>query len=292
MGNVPPEAVSYLTRDNPRLQELKERYPKFTKWPHSCWTPWEDKVDLLRFRGENDYLSQAYFKDTLKRYEMSTAYVEMIDQMGLLKTLQEDNLFGVKTWDIIPDHPVTRDLLDSIIEITFLKEMLGWDRGQAVRVLDIGAGYGRFAYRFTNTFPAGDVTCIDAIPTSTFLCEFYLKFRQAAARTRVVPFDEVDHLGDRPYDLAINIHSWSECTLEFIRFWLGRVRDLKIPYLFVVPHFQDFSTKEPDGSNQSYFEELGKHGFKEMLHQRKFQRSTVTDRYGVYPADYWIFKRG
>lgn len=291
LGNLSAETIQYLSRDNPRLQQLKERYARFNKWAHSSWTPWEEKVDLLRFRGENDYLSQAYFKDTLKRYEITTAYVEVIDQLGLLQTLSEDTLFGVKTWDILANRPVTRDLLDSIVELTFLQAQLGWTREQPIRVLDVGAGYGRFAFRLTSAFPQSHVTCIDAIPTSTFLCEFYLKFRGSQARTKVVPFDEVDRLSEAKYDLAVNIHSWSECTLEFIKFWLGRIRDLKIPYLFIVPHFADFSTKEADGSNLSYYEELERHGYKQHIHRRKFHRSTVADRFGIYPADYWIFKQ-
>lgn len=291
VGELSAETTAYLARENPKLKELKERYSRFTKWPHSSWSSWEDKVDLLRFRGENDYLSQAYFRDTQTRYELTTAYVELTDRMGLLGALTEDNLFGVKLWEVLPDKPVTRDLLDSIIEINFLKETLGLDAARPVRVLDIGAGYGRFAHRFTSAFPDGHVTCIDAVATSTFLSDFYLGFRKCAARTAVVPFDRVETLSERRYDVAINIHSWSECTREFVRFWLGVVRDLQIPYLFIVPHFAGFTTKEPDGTTGSYEEELQRHGFRQHLRRRKFHGSAVLDRRGIYPADYWVFKR-
>ena len=59
----------------------------------------------------------------------------------------------------------------------------------------------------------------------------------------------------------------------------------------IVPHFADSSTKEADGSNLSYFDELERHGFRKLLHRRKYDRTKVVDRLGVYPADDWIFQQ-
>ena len=127
--------------------------------------------------------------------------------------------------------------------------------------------------------------------TSTFLSDYYLRFRRCDDRARVVPFDRLGDLKAGDFDLATNIHSWTECTLAFVRFWLSKVVDLGIKNLFVVPHFGDFCTTERDGSMGTYEPELGRHGFKQICHRRKFHRSQIVDANGVYPADYRFFRR-
>jgi len=290
--DLAPETRAYLSPSNPVLLELKERYAALDGPEHSFWGSWEAKVDLLRFRGESDYLSQAYFRDTLRRYELTSVYVEMIDTDGWLRCLTEDRRFGVKVWDVLPGVLVTRDLLDSIIELRFLKEALGWQEGDDPRVLDIGAGYGRFAHRFVHVAPRGRIDCIDAIATSTFLCRFYLEFRGCGERAHVVPFDRRSDLESGAYALAVNIHSWSECTLAFVREWLGLLRDLRVPYLFIVPHRDDLATKETDGSSESYLGEMRRYGFRLLRRQRKFARSAEVDRAGIFPTTYYLFERG
>ena len=290
VGNLPPETLHYLSRDNPFLNKLKSRYAQATHLPHSFWAPWENKVNLLKFRGENDYVSQAYFQKTDRRYEMSCAYVEATDELGLYNLFTEDKLFGVKTWEFVPGKLVSRDLLDSVLEITFLKTALGLNLSDNVRLLDIGAGYGRFAHRFTTAFENSHVTCIDAVATSTFISDFYLKFR-GCKRTTVVAFDQLKDLKPGSFDVASNIHSWSECTKAFIAWWLDRLCDLKVPYLFHVPHTETLATIEADNSSQTYDDELEKRGFKLVLKQRKFQKSKCVDQVGLFPTDYRLYKR-
>ena len=289
-GDLPAEVLAHLTRDNPALVDLKKRYASATHLPHSFWAPWENKVNLLKFRGENDYVSQAYFQKTDRRYEMSCAYVEATDELGFYHLFTEDQLFGVKTWEIVPGKPVSRDLLDSVLEITFLKNALGLGLKDNLRLLDIGAGYGRFAHRLTTAFENSQVTCIDAVATSTFLSVFYLKFR-GCQRAKVVAFDHLKDLPAGSFDVASNIHSWSECTKEFIAWWLDRLCDLKVPYLFHVPHTETLATIEADNSSKTYDDELAKRGFKMVLKQRKFHRSKCVDQVGLFPADYRLYKR-
>lgn len=290
IGQLPPDVMRHLSRDNPLLRDLKKRYAAATNLQHSFWAPWEEQVNLLKFRGENDYVSQTYFRKNTRRYELTFAYVEVTDELGLLDILTEDRLFGAKVWEFVPDKLVSRDLMDSIQEITFLQRLLDFGAKDRFRVLDIGAGYGRFAHRFTTSFPGSWVTSIDAVATSTFLSDFYLKFR-SCERADVVPFDRVSDLKSGHYDLATNIHSWSECTKQFIAFWLDRISDLKIPYLFIVPHSTTLSTVESDGSNLTYDDELERRGFKLVLKQRKFNRSKYIDQMGIFPADYRLYKR-
>lgn len=290
-GDLDASTRAYLTQENPRLLDLRRRYQAASRPEHSCWASWETKVNLLRFRGEDDYVSQAYLRRTQERYEFSTAYVEATDTHGRLRSFTEDNRFGVKLWPVLEGVNVSRDLLDSIIELGFLEESLGFRTDQAVRALDIGAGYGRFAHRFTQGFPNGRIHCTDAIATSSFVCEFYTKYR-GCDRATAVPFDELGSLKAGQFDWAQNIHSWSECTVGWVRFWLDRLVDLNVPYLFIVPHFAGFTTRENDGSVGDYGPELERHGYKLLVKRRKFGRSQIADRHGIYPADYYIFKRG
>ncbi len=290
VGYLPLDVLRHLSRYNPALVYMKRRYAAATHLPHSFWAPWENKVNLLKFRGENDYVSQAYFQKTDRRYEMSCAYVEATDELGLYNRFTEDQLFGVKTWEFVPGKLVSRDLLDSVLEITFVKNALGLDLKAPVRLLDIGAGYGRFAHRFTTAFEHSQVTCIDAVATSTFLSDFYLKFR-GCQRATVAAFDQLPNLKPGSFDVASNIHSWSECTKEFVAWWLDRLCDLKVPYLFHVPHTETLATIEADNSSKTYDDELEKRGFKLVLKQRKFQKSKCVDQVGLFPTDYRLYKR-
>lgn len=290
VGNLPPEALRELVPDNPRLLALKDRYSKNTELPHSFWNSWEKHLELTRFRGEDNYVSQAYIRQNTRRYELSYAYIEATDSLGLLDKLSEDDLFGIKLWEFVPGKRVSRDLLDAILEITFLKQAMGFNFEDRLRVLDIGAGYGRFAYRFNTVSPASKITCIDPIATSTFLSEFYLKFRKCPG-TDIVPFDEFSSLQGRTFDVAANIHSWSECTKQFIGWWLDRLVELKVPYLFIVPHVPELETVETNGLHLTYDDELEKRGFKLVLRRQKFSASKLVQSAGIFPTDYRLYQR-
>jgi hypothetical protein len=117
-------------------------------------------------------------------------------------------------------------------------------------MLDIGAGYGRLAHRMATLHPSlADYCCVDAVPESTFLSEYYLGFRGATPPTRVVGLHEVQSLlQPGSFDLAVNIHSFSECTLAAIEWWLGQVARLEIPHLFVIPNeFEGIISREVGG---------------------------------------------
>ena len=285
-----PGVRAYLDAANPHLLNLRCRYERVKKPSHSCWSAWENCINLRRFRAENDYLSQAYFCRTLSRYQLTTAYVELLDRYDWLHSLSEDGKFGAKLWRVYQDMAVSRDLLDSILELSWLKEHMGWDIGETITLLDIGAGYGRFAHRFVQAFPNGRITCVDAIATSTFLCDFYLRYRQCE-RWIVVPFDGIGELRSGQFTLATNIHSWSEMSLSWVRLWLDLLSDLNVPYLFLVPNFADLRTKEVDGSLRDFGNELRRHSYKCVVKSRKYHRSSVVDRFGVFPANYYLFKK-
>ena len=122
-----------------------------------------------------------------------------------------------------------------MLEIKFLEDC-GIDLDTS-RVLDIGAGYGRLADRLMTAFPGIFVACADPITMSRFVCRRYLTSRGFPSTVPVLHPDQVSAL--RRIDLAINVHSWSECTPEEVEWWMHTLRIMKVPRLFVVPHGKD-----------------------------------------------------
>ncbi len=290
---LPPDVPQYLQDSNPRLLELSWRYARAQFFESSFWKA--KSIDLLNFRGEWNYLDQLSYKDTEKKYLMTAAYAAAVDSQQFLDRLSEDSLFGAVTINLSDDHVISRDLLDSILEICFLTRHLKLDSEQRYVCLDIGAGYGRLAHRFTTLFPKSQVYCVDGVATSTFLCGFYIRFRGFADRAESIPLDEISRLSNIKFDLATNIHSWSECPLSAVKYWLDLLADLRVPYLFVVPNWiekgQMFLTIEPDGSRVSFLPEIERHGYRLKVIEQKFGDSSLMAAYGIFNAPYVLFER-
>lgn len=171
------------------------------------------------------------------KYFLWMLYIKGRDELGLLERLREDGVFGC--WHFrYPDHPpVSRDLLQSVNEISFLERELDLSSRERLAVLDIGAGYGRLAHRMTRALDnVTEYCCVDAIAESTFLSDYYLRFRGSCPPARVVALDRVGELKPGSFDLAVNIHSFSECPLGAIEWWVGRLEQLRVPWLLLVPN--------------------------------------------------------
>src|SRR6478736_3851921 len=135
---------------------------------------------------------------------------------------------------------VTRMWLESNVEIGFLQRHLP-NLGR-FNVLDIGAGYGRLAVPLSKC--AGSVTCFDAVPISTEICREYCG-RFAPAVNVISLADFQGPWSSRQFDLAINIHSFNECSLEQIEAWLDTLKEMGVPWLFTVSHGQMNHSPEP-----------------------------------------------
>jgi hypothetical protein len=115
-------------------------------------------------------------------------------RLGLFGKLKEDGFFRAFTFSYGERGAVSRDLLDNVNEINYLNDRIGLAEMKAPTVLDIGAGYGRLAYRMSEALPnLAGYDCTDAIPVSTFLWEYYLGFRGVPGTVRVVPLSEIDY---------------------------------------------------------------------------------------------------
>jgi putative sugar O-methyltransferase len=205
--------------------------------------------------------------------------------------MSEDGAFG--SFSVrVGGREVSRDLLDSIAEIYFLERHLQISKRGGFRILDIGAGYGRLAYRASEAWPGlGGYLCTDAVASSTFLSEFYLKYRGLGDRARAVPLDEIEEVaGSGRIDLAVNIHSFSECQPATIEWWTRLIASNGVKHLMVVPNFADASGRRVLTNDRTDFTPiLEKHGYRLIAAEPKFA-DPVVQQYGIYPAQYFLFE--
>jgi hypothetical protein len=213
----------------------------------------------------------------------------------LFERLREDGLFAAEPYDI-DGVLVSRDhLLDSIVELTFLDTELGISRRQ-VTILDIGAGYGRLAHRATTAFENVRYLCADAVPLSTFLCDYYLRFRGVTDRATIVPLDRVaETLARTKVDLAVNIHSFSECPLSVIDCWLNLLVKRRVPYLMIVPNAGTrLRSTERDGTRVDFMPLLRTSSFELARRRPKYGDSDFMHGHGIpgrFRVFYFLFER-
>lgn len=296
-GGVPAKELEHLCYDNPRLLEYKRRYEGHPAARHSVWRPERLHADLslASFREDNAYIwqSRGAGYDLLVAYAFTTYYVKEIDALGLLDKLDEDGLFGALTFTLGHGKAVSRDLLDSVIEINFLERHLKLSQRPSISVLDIGAGYGRLAYRLVKGLPnLKRVLCTDAVPESSFLCQYYLGYRNASDRAETIPLDMIERtLRDNPIDIVTNIHSFQECTMESISWWLDVVSRCEVKY-FMLAHYRDeLLSRELDKTQKDFRPLMEMRGFELIAKEPVYAPGTLAATYGLYPKRwYYLFR--
>ena len=259
---------------------------------HSFWEDWSKSFNLTAFRGNLAYVSQHGTDINELTYLLTATYVELNDKLKLLEILKEDELFGATNYKFTDNINVSRDLLDSILEINFLENIFELSVLDHPKLLDIGAGYGRLAHRLVTAIPNTTVYCTDAVPESTFICEYYLDFRGVKDRAITIPLNEIkEKLPKLNIDIAMNVHSFSECTLEYIEWWLDIVRKNNIKYLFIVPHSSEFLTMETHGAPKTFYNSIISRGYKLITKEEKYYNSKLINKYGLYPnVQYYVFE--
>jgi len=296
---LPRGAAEDLRADHPKLRDLRERYAKLDL-PVSIHSQWHAKkvsieLDLQRFRGDNVYVWQYRQMRTgaarLRQY-LAMKYVESRDALGLLPKLKEDGLFGCWLFQYGSRPAVSRDLLDSVNEINFLEQKIGLTGQPGLRVLDIGAGYGRLAYRMAEALPnLAAYDCVDAVPESTFLCSYYLNYRGVNTKARAIPLDRLGEELARQYHLAVNIHSFSECRREAIRWWLQRVAERDIPWLLVVPNDpEQLLSTESNGEHLDFLPDVTAAGYELACKAPVYDDAELLDLISVRDH-YFLFRR-
>jgi len=293
---MPRELTEFLVVDNPQLIELRKDYAPHPASVHSLWSPSFVKVnvDLTRFRSDNAYIWQSRLSVRSRTHCDAANYAKQADRLSVLDRLTEDGAFGAQTFTC-DSKKISRDLLDSVLEINAICEFLGVATLDSIRLLDIGAGYGRLAHRVVEAFPnVNELLCTDAIPESTFLSAFYLKFRGVEQKAAVIPLHKIESaLLQRKgqIDIAVNVHSFSECTLASIQWWLDLVQRAEVPRIFIVPNFSKrLVSTESDGKRRDFGRVLSDFGYTNVFKRPKFTNAPQLQKAGLYPTWYYGFE--
>lgn len=298
---LPPGAREELTRSNPRLRELQQRYRAFERTTplRSVWNAAyiERDLELAYFRGDNAYLWQQRDGATTERYRATMQYVRSHDSLHVLERSVEDGAFGAETYTTDDGRMISRDLIDSALELDFLERELGLSTIPDLRILDIGAGYGRLAFHAVNTLPNLSLyACTDAVAESTFLCEYYTRYRQVDTVARTIPLDEIErYLKQQHFHVALNICSFSECPLGAIEWWLQRLAAACIPALFIVPvtgldNGAALLSREHDRTTREFLPLLHAHGYTQQTSRPKYADADLM-RDGIAPTHHHLFRR-
>ncbi len=295
---APGDANPHLGPHNPALVDLQRRYADFDKMVTTAlvWTDSHVSADDMRhFRGENAYVWQRRgLNMSPLAYALSAYYAKAIDELRLLDRLTEDESFGNFSLEV-DGRRVSRDLLDSVVEMYFLEKHLKLSSMPRARILDIGAGYGRLAHRMTTAYAnVEQYLCTDAYAVSTFVSAYYLNYRRVADRAKVVALDEFDAaLKDQRIDIAVNIHSFSECRPAAIEWWVARLAAAKVRHLMVVPNAGDAhdgsTLKTNDGIDFGPI--IANCGYRCVAVEPKY-RDAIVQRYGVNPTYHHLFELG
>jgi SAM-dependent methyltransferase len=298
---LPPGAEQELAAGNPRLRDLQRIYRAMNDHPtrrSSLWTEaFVGEIALHQFRAHNAYLWQEAVTPSQKLHWLLVGYyTAAIDRLGLLDRMSEDGAFGAYRFRFMNRYFGSKDLLDSIGEINFLERTIGISNRLPLRVLDIGAGYGRLMHRLVEAWPDGvSGYCVDAIPESTFLCEYYTRFRGLADKVEVVSLDRIDAaFADQRVDLVTNVHSFSECRLEAIRWWLDLAVRVRARHLFIVPNAYhnggtQLLSREADGTFLDFRPEIEQRGFRLVQADQKYRDDSFTP-FGINTYQY-LFER-
>ena len=238
-------------------------------------------VNNENFRSDNVYVWQ---KRNYNYSDIINSYIEVknLDTRNLLGTLEELGTFGVEVFDY-GGKKFSRDLMDSVLEINFLADYLSMPLR---RVLDIGAGYGRFASRLLECNFASEVFCIDAIAKSTAISEIYLTNYIKNGKVRIIGTHERAELRKFQFDLAVNIHSFSEMSLSEVESWATLLGKIDVDWLFVVPNGKNLAL-----NNGTDFERiLSEKGFEVKIKRDKYFMVGNEPRQ-YYPSTYYLLKK-
>lgn len=290
----PESMVDGLTLDDPELARLIAEYEAFDKsaTKSEVWIPNKlSESEFVNFRSDNPYVWQMRGPNMNPlSYLLTFYYVRHLYNGREFDFCDEDGKFGCSYIEI-EGKKISRDYLDSLIEIHFLKDNF-IPNIEEFRILDIGAGYGRLAHRLKSTPQFSNVryTCTDGYAVSTHLSRYYLNYRGLGDEVDVISLTEISrYLENHPIDLAINIHSFSECSVETVRWWVNLLRANNVKHIFVVPNRADKSgtialTNKGENMNEVFYNENY-----DLKYSNSKYNNNIIQKYGINPSFYFVF---
>jgi putative sugar O-methyltransferase len=240
-------------------------------------------INLMRFRADNAYLWQLKSHD-ISRFVISALFTEKTDSYGLLTRTREDGDFGAQCIRI-GGRLWSRDLIDSVMEITFLRDHLPSGSIDSLRIIDVGAGYGRLLHRLADTTQNANLFGADGVALSTAICRAYIRHQDQDSRVTVLSLAEVDNFKE-DFDLATNVHSFSEMPIEIVVRWLDWLVERNVRYLFIVPNKPGPALI--DGTE--FLPQLIERGFELVARREKFDDPLI-GKLAYYQSELYLFAR-
>lgn len=299
---VPQDDTDPPRADHPDLVALRARYAA-CDLPMAATSWWEDErvrggVDLTSFRADNLYVWQDRRRSVDPRVRLFVHVTDVAARVGRsrLRRLGEDGAYGAHVQDYATYGPVSRDRVDSAVELDFLLRHVPRLSQPGATVIDVGAGYGRLAHRASELLDGlGRWVCVDAVPESTYLSRHYLGYRGVLSPegpAEVVAIDELrEALEGTVAHAAVNVHSFSEMPRRAVAGWLGWLAELRVPHLVVVPNEPgDPLGLEADGSRPPLLDLFDHAGYHPRLVEPVIVDPDARDIVGVHDR-MWLFER-
>jgi putative sugar O-methyltransferase len=146
-------------------------------------------------------------------------------------------------------EPVCLDYLQAVLELEFIERGLPL---RGARVMEIGAGYGRTCHAMLSNHDLAEYWIVDLTNTMR-LSRAYLREvldDERFAKVRFVDVEDIDQVvGADPFDLCVNIHSFTEMLPETVRDYLGLI-DEKCTGFYVKNPVGKFLDKKLDGHHK------------------------------------------
>jgi hypothetical protein len=241
----------------------------------AMWDRWQSMVMLA---GDQYAKSPVFVEQDSQKPEEFDQVADWIgrwdipafDRFGRLRDVSH----GARTVYTKTFGPLTRQWLDSNTELWFLNKhgLLGHS------VLDIGAGYGRLA---VSAAPyVKQYWCTDGVPVSRKACQMHVDSYVHSGNVHVLSPAEL--LEQKPKcEVAVNIHSWNECSFAAIAGWLEILAILKVPYLFTVSHGQ------LENNNAYLCHQAGTPSFRPLLEEKYDLVEELTLGLSSHPYALW-----
>ena len=239
------------------------------------------EVNLRNFRSDNAFVWQKR-NYGLSQLEAAARIAIDLDESKLIDIIVEDGSYGAETY-IYEGRVFSRDLVDSILELNYLFKCFPSGVG---KILDIGAGYGRFSYRALEVGFTKQAVCVDAVPIGTLTSKVYLDEEIQNNKAQVIGVDELHKLKNHEIDLAINIHSFSEMSLSAVNLWVEFLNSIQVPWLFVVPNPPTLSL-----NNLTSFEDILKSKGFEVFDCREKYADHILKGEAIYPSTFYLLRK-
>ena len=185
-------------------------------------------LDLRWFRGESLitwHYRRAPEETELPLPRVAASTLRTRDRLGLLRPGRGGRAVRVLDGSRFPGAPrVSRDLLDSVNELSFLARA-GFAEPDGLRVLEVGAGYGRLAHRAARRLPnLADWCCVDGRARGDVPIGLLPALPWRACRRRAWSgCTRSRRLRPGDFDLAVNVHAFPEMPLAAARWWIERL---------------------------------------------------------------------